>query len=160
MVYGKARWSKESGRLWYMSDRMFERGILPLLAVVWPGLQQGPNLGPLDRDGVDLYSCDDEGQLMCVVQCKGFKEQELGASQIKQMLASIASFHKSNRVCQDYLLVYNRYCKVPADLDGVRQALDQLVAERRASRVLLSHHIPDRLKPDMERIMVTVHPLR
>jgi hypothetical protein len=53
-------------------------------------MQQTQSLGAWDRKGIDWMSVDEDETLRCAVQCKGFRELELGADQIRQREGAIA----------------------------------------------------------------------
>ena len=79
---GQTSWKRWVGRLTRADGDRFEREILPIARIWWPGIAQAPRTRTWDRKGIDLFVWADEGRFPCVIQCKGFEVQEIGASQI------------------------------------------------------------------------------
>jgi len=130
-------WKKLSGILAVSVERDFERKVLPVLRIIWPSLEQVPARGKWDSRGVDLIVWSDSGPFPCIVQCKGFHEQEMGSSQIRQVEESIESFRKSDIRCDTYLLIHNRDGRYREFNDRVVKQLEQLVSEGKARRAEL-----------------------
>lgn len=112
-----ARWAQRpefkrlAGKLSATHGRDFEREVLPLLRVIAPTLVAPPALGSFDQAGVDLVAWRNDGGLSLVVQCKGFKVEEiaLGKAQIESCQESIATFVSRGLTADTYLLVHNRF---------------------------------------------------
>ena len=134
---GLSAWRKWSGMLAVADSRDFERKVLPFLRLTWPSMQQAPATGNWDRKGIDLLVWKDSGYLPCVVQCKGFKVQELGSEQIRQTEKSIDSFYNSNVLCDFYILVHNREGKHKDFNERVNERLRKLVANGKAKKAEL-----------------------
>jgi hypothetical protein len=130
-------WETTRGELATASDREFERRVLPLLHVFHPGMIQPPQLQHLDRSGIDLVVWSDGPKFPWVVQCKGFKEKEIGPSQMGQMLLSIEKFRKSRYSCERYVLLHNRTSQNSEARSEVEAALLRLVEEGRATEAWL-----------------------
>src|SRR5687767_10600521 len=95
---------KLSGTLARAEERDFERKALPCLRLRWPIMQQAPATASWDRKGIDLFTWEEEGPFTCVVQCKGFRERELGLKQIQQVEESIDSFRQSHEKAKTFIL--------------------------------------------------------
>ncbi len=48
-------WKDGSGRLAVAEEDDFERAVLPLLRLTWPGMQQAPRKKSWDQRGIDLF---------------------------------------------------------------------------------------------------------
>ncbi len=103
--HASAEWS---GRLSVTQGDGFELAVLPLLRVLWPGLRQAPRLQAWDQRGIDLFVWADSGPFPCAIQCKGFKVQELGPRQIRDIERSMRKFLRSDATAGTYLIVHNR----------------------------------------------------
>jgi hypothetical protein len=130
---GQHAWKEWSGRLAVATGDDFERALLPLLRLTWPELRQAPRLKEWDQRGIDLFVFADHGPFPCVVQCKGFKVQELGSEQIRDIEDSIQTFLDSDAVADTYLVIHNRDGR-NRELDTrVRLLLDQVVKAGKAN---------------------------
>lgn len=135
-----ARWAQRpefkrlAGKLSATHGRDFEREVLPLLRVIAPTLVAPPSLGSFDRAGVDLVAWRNDGQLSLVVQCKGFKaeEIELGKDQIENCRHSISTFLSRGLTADTYLLVHNRFGR---NDDFKREVTDALATLQQSGRV-------------------------
>ncbi|BET57738.1 hypothetical protein [Geobacter sp. 60473] len=135
----KSEFKKLSGELAVAEDLHYERMVVPLLRVIWPGLIKAPARRSFDRKGIDHLVWEDGVVLPLVVQCKGFQvqEHELGDSQVKQCLDSIDTFSRSSCTAQVYLLIHNRTGQNEQLRNSVTAALDSLVKEKKALRAEL-----------------------
>lgn len=131
-------WSQKSGELAGASDRDFERQVLPLLRARWPQLVHPTAMRKLDRHGIDLVVWDDNLVFPCVVQCKGFSQEEmLITAQLPQVLRSIAKFHRSPYRCENYVLVHNRTGEDRAAHKAIEAELKSLVDTGKADHAFL-----------------------
>jgi hypothetical protein len=71
------------------------------------------------------------------VQCKGFKVQELGADQYRQIEASIQAFIDSDVTASIYLVVHNRDNSDKDRVARVEQLLAEAVSRGKATKALL-----------------------
>lgn len=102
-------WETFRGELAVASGREFERRAAPVLKLFRSDVVQTPEMQHLDRSGIDFIVWSDSGLLPWVVQCKGFKEREdIGPSQVEQILESIEKFRQSEWSCEEYVLLHNR----------------------------------------------------
>jgi hypothetical protein len=115
------------GELQAMSDRVFERGALPYLRMVFPRLVGSPPRRGLDAAGIDYLEFTESQPFPIIVQCKGFEVRELEADQVRQVLGSIRSFRESGFRTDTFLLVHNRLGKHEAFRTAVEEALHKLV---------------------------------
>jgi hypothetical protein len=119
---GHPAWKQWSQKLAVATGEHFERELLPLLELLWPGIQQAPRMKTWDQQGIDLFVWTDSGPFPCVIQCKGFEERELGQRQVDQIEKSIDKFLQSGASADVYLVVHNR--------DGANDALRARVESR------------------------------
>jgi len=105
---GQSAYKQLAGILAASEEDEFERKVLPLLRLFWPTLQQAPRKRVWDQRGIDLLVWVDQPPFPCVVQCKGFKVQELDADQMRQAVDSIHKFRDSGVTADTYLFVHNR----------------------------------------------------
>jgi hypothetical protein len=103
---------------------------------------QPTEMKTLDRAGIDLLVWSDDFKFPWAVQCKGFKEVDLGESQIKQILASIRKFANSPYSCDHYVLLHNRTSQNREATKLIRESLAHLLQSGKASTV----HLWDRQK--------------
>lgn len=117
----------------------FERQVLPLLRLCFPGAVGTPALRSFDRSGVDHLVWSDTSPFPLVAQCKGFQvlEQELGDSQVSQCRKSIHSFRKSTLRADIYLLIHNRVGKDRSFREAITAELETLVASGQVARAEL-----------------------
>ncbi len=129
-------WLRLRAELRTSESRDFERRILPLLRLNWPTIAQATAQGAFDRSGIDLLEVSSTGEIGCVVQCKGFRvlENELGASQIAQVQASVDSFVRSGHSCHQYILIYNRDARQRDFHHAIQQIVSSVQEEGRAER--------------------------
>jgi hypothetical protein len=125
---------KWSERLAVADGEQFEREVLPFCRFLWPGMVQAPRLDAWDRRGIDLLVWTDAGPLPCAVQCKGFKVQDIGADQIRQIEDSINKFLESDTSALTYLVVHNRDGRNPELTARTQPLLDRIVAAGKARR--------------------------
>jgi len=124
-------WKEKRGELASATGREFERRALPLMRIFQSDIIQSPEMGPYDRAGIDLFAWDDRLRFPWVVQCKGFKEGELGSSQVRQILESIDAFLRSEYACDNYVLLHNR---TGQNRDAVMRIEEGLEAIRRSGK--------------------------
>lgn len=126
----KPEYSKFSDELAKSQDREYEKLVLSLIRVIWPNVGfRPPEMGWIDKSGIDLLAWADSQPYPLAVQCKGFKvpEEEIDQSQIQQCLKSIRSFSKSGITVDTYLLIHNRTGKNTELRKRVEAALKGLV---------------------------------
>ena len=135
----RGAFSRASAALATSEARDFERAALPLLRIRWPAAVQAIAMASLDRAGVDIVVPDRSGGYAVFVQCKGFRvrEAELGESQLRQCLASIASFRTSGLKGDRYILVHNRDGRSREFRAAIRRALRDLVKDGVVRRAAL-----------------------
>jgi len=133
----KPEYSKFSDELVKSQDREFEKLVLSLIRVIWPSAGfRPPDMGWIDRRGIDLLAWSDVQPYPLAVQCKGFKvpEEEIDQTQIQQCLKSIASFRDSGIKVETYLLIHNRTGKNSELRTTVEAAIKELVESGQAQR--------------------------
>ena len=135
-------WETLRGELATADGREFERKALPLLRLFHCDMIQPTEMKTLDRAGIDLLVWSDDFKFPWAVQCKGFKEVDLGESQIKQILASIRKFANSPYSCDHYVLLHNRTSQNREATKLIRESLAHLLQSGKASTV----HLWDRQK--------------
>jgi hypothetical protein len=136
----KSEYRKFSDELVKSQDREFEKLVLSLIRVIWPNAGfRPPEMGWIDRRGIDLLAWSDFQPYPLAVQCKGFKvpEEEIDQSQINQCLKSIASFRDSGIKVETYLLIHNRTGKNEELRTATERALKVLVQSGQAKRAEL-----------------------
>ena len=101
-------WKSVKGQLAHRTDRDFEREVLRVLSICWPGLIQAASLKHFDRQGIDLIDWGDADPFPCIVQCKGFTVLELTKAHEEDALGSIEKYRSSGYRCETYVFVYNR----------------------------------------------------
>jgi hypothetical protein len=130
-------WKEWSQKLAVATGDHFERELLPLLELLWPGVQQAPRLKTWDRQGIDLLVWTDSGPFPCVIQCKGFEERELSSRQILQIEESIDTFLRSPSIAKVYLVIHNRDGANEELRARVESRLEQLRTSGKAERAEL-----------------------
>lgn len=125
-------WETVRGELAVASGKEFERRVAPILRLFQSDVIPTPEMQHLDRAGIDFITWSDEGPLPWVVQCKGFKEQELGSSQVEQILESIDKFRKSEWTCEEYAILHNRESKNREAVHVIEESLARLREEKKA----------------------------
>lgn len=130
-------WETVRGELAVASAKEFERRVAPILRLFRSDIVQAPEMQHLDRAGIDFVVWSDEGPLPWVVQCKGFKEQELSSSQVKQILKSVEKFRQSEWTCENYAILHNRDSKNREAVRVIEKSLTQLREEGKAAVTLL-----------------------
>jgi hypothetical protein len=134
---GQKAWKDWSGTLAVSTGDDFQRKVLRLLRLLWPEMQEAPRLKHWDRKGIDLFVWADNGPFPCVVQCKGFEVQTIGANQTAQALRSIECFKQSDAVAVTYLIVHNRDGSNRDCAVRVEAALADLVKAGKAQKAML-----------------------
>lgn len=162
-------WETFRGQLAVASGRDFERRAAPVLKLFRSDVVQTPEMQHLDRCGIDFVVWSDNGLLPWVVQCKGFKEREdIGPSQIDQILKSIEKFRQSEWSCEEYVLLHNRTGEnrdaertIQASLARLREegkaAVTQLwdrMAFIRNARNRLRQIFIERMREDADRLLL------
>jgi hypothetical protein len=131
-------WETLRGELATATGREFERRALPLLRLFNRELILVPELQDLDRAGIDLLVWSDDRRFPWVVQCKGFKaKEEIGKSQVKQVLGSIEKFRHSEFSCANYVLLHNRTGENREAVQEIEKNLSALREEGKATSTLL-----------------------
>jgi hypothetical protein len=137
---GKSEYNKFSDELVKSQDREFEKLVLSLIRVIWPTAGfRPPEMGWIDKRGIDLLAWSDFQPYPLAVQCKGFKvpEEEIDQSQIEQCLKSITSFRESGIKVDTYLLIHNRTGKNTELRSSIEASLEKLVESGKAQRAEL-----------------------
>lgn len=134
---GQNAYKDWAGLLATSEEDDFERKVLPLLRLFWPPMRQAPRKKSWDARGIDLMVWSDTPPFACVVQCKGFKVQQLGADQARQAEESIERFKASDSRTKTYLLVHNRDGRDRQFATRVSQALAVLVQSGKAEEAYL-----------------------
>lgn len=104
-----------------------------------PELVEAPRLKAIDAAGIDLLIWSDDVVLPLVVQCKGYRKDEIADDQIRQAKESLEAFLDSGLRADRYVLVHNR--------DGrnrMREKLSSLLEECKRRRVARTAEIWDR----------------
>jgi hypothetical protein len=135
-------WETMRGELAVADGREFERKALPLLKLLHSGMIQPTEVKTHDRAGIDFLVWAENRNFPWVVQCKGFKENDIGPSQLKQILASIRKFANSPYSCGRYVLLHNRTGENREAARIINEALANLVQCGKANTA----HLWDRQK--------------
>jgi hypothetical protein len=135
----KGEYKRLAGELTTSEGREFERRALPLLRVIWADAVAPQALGSFDRSGADILVWSDTKPFPLVVQCKGFRADEIdiGDSQIRQCQKSIASFRKSGLEARAYVLVHNRTLKNDQLRNTINAELRRLVESGRVVKAMM-----------------------
>lgn len=134
---GQPAWGEWSERLAVATADDFERSLVPILRVLWPTLQQAPRLQSWDRKGIDLLVWAESGPFPCVIQCKGFKVQDIDGTQLRDVEDSIQKFVDSGVCADTYVVAHNRDGRNREFAAAVEARLQAVVAAKRAKEALL-----------------------
>jgi hypothetical protein len=126
----------------------FARRVLPLIRLVWADTVQVPALGSFDRRGIDFLVWSNTEPFPLVVQCKGFRNLEIGLPQLQQCQNAINSFRNSGLKAKVYLLIHNRAEGNKKFKDVIEVELRQLIEAKQVERAELW---------DRERLVCEVH---
>jgi hypothetical protein len=87
-----------------------------------------------DKQGIDLLSLRDDGQIEFAAQCKTSQKPDLGAEEIRDARESIEKFRRAGHKCDTFLFLINGDGRNPTYNSAVEDELQLLIAEGRARK--------------------------
>src|SRR5437660_3073303 len=110
--YTSTAGSRLIAELRVLRDYPFQQRCGLILQAVFPALVETPAGSDLDNAGIDhCLDADETDEMVLAFQCKGFRGQEFGPSQLSQCLHSIEMFAHSDFETKQYFLVVNQIVK-------------------------------------------------
>lgn len=84
----------------------FNRSLVPILGLIWPGIRQSPQSVDFKEAGIDLLTLSNTKLFYCVISCEGFEEGAYEGA-VAKLESKIDQFFHSKYSSQKYIVIHN-----------------------------------------------------
>jgi len=107
MVKKRSAFSAElCKKLREVSGNDFNKELITILRILWPGIRQATQSRNLPDAGIDFFVYNQQNHFYCVVSCGGFEQDDYEAA-IQYLESKIDQFIHSKFSTQKYIIIHN-----------------------------------------------------